>query len=150
MNTIPGQAPLVVGDSSVITAPRPERDGFRSERAPDRLMRRLLGITNVDLMFGKRAHHAFRISVVISALRCIITYVAIPVLVPLLSLAGWVAAPVGIALCAIAAVNGAISVRRFWRADHRHRWTYTMFIGIVFVILTISTSTELGRLGVIL
>lgn len=86
---------------------------------------------------------------VISALRCVITYVAIPVLIPILSLAGWVAAPVGLALCAIAAVNGVVSLRRFWRADHRHRWTYTAFITVVFVILAISTVTELSRLGVI-
>ena len=122
---------------------------YRSDRAADRLMRRLLGIKDRDLRSGEGAHKAFRISVLISAFRCVITYVAIPVLIPILSLAGWVAAPVGIALCVIAAINGVVSVRRFWRADHRHRWTYTAFIGVVFVILTISTITELGRLGVI-
>lgn len=111
-------------------------------------MRRFSGVTEVDRRSGEGAHRAFRISVVLSALRCVITYVAIPVLVPLLSLSGWVAGPVGIALCAVAAVNGVISVRRFWRADHRHRWTFTFFIGIVFVILTVSTITELHRMGV--
>lgn len=115
----------------------------------DRMMRRLLGIRTVDRRSGRGAHRAFRISVLISAFRCTITYVAIPVLIPLLSLAGWVAAPVGIALCVIAAINGVISVRRFWRADHPQRWTYTAFIAVVFVILTISTITELGRLGVL-
>jgi hypothetical protein len=84
--------------------------------------------------------------VVVSALRCIITYVAIPVLIPLLSLSGRIAGPVGLALCVIAAVNGVISARRFWRADHPQRWTYTIFIGIVFVVLSISTITELSRM----
>lgn len=124
------------------------RDVFRSDRAADRWMRRALGVGGVDLSSGEGAHHTFRISVVISALRCIITYVAVPVLVPLLSLSGRVAAPVGLALCAVAAVTGVISLRRFWRADHAHRWTYTVFITIVFVILTIATITELSRLGV--
>lgn len=124
------------------------RDVFRSDRAADRWMRRALGVGGVDLSSGEGAHHTFRISVVISALRCIITYVAVPVLVPLLSLSGWVAAPIGLALCAVAAVTGVISLRRFWRADHVHRWTYTVFITIVFVILTIATITELSRLGV--
>lgn len=132
-----------------VAAPRQERQAFRSDGAADRLMRRLLGVQGRDLRSGQGAHSAFRVSVVISALRCVITYVAIPVLIPILSLAGWVAAPMGIALCAIAAVNGVVSLRRFWRADHRHRWTYTAFIAVVFVILAISTLTELGRLGAI-
>lgn len=143
------QTSAVAGPRPGVAAPAPSSSGFRSDRAADRWMRRVLRITGVDLRSGEGAHHAFRISVVISALRCLITYVAIPVLVPILSLAGWLAAPVGIVLCAIAAVNGMISVRRFWRADHPHRWTYTAFIGVVFVILTISLTTELSRLGVL-
>jgi hypothetical protein len=111
-------------------------------------MRQLLGVSAIDLRSGEGAHHTFRISVVISALRCVITYVAVPVLVPILSLSGWVAAPIGLALCAVAAVTGVVSLRRFWRADHSHRWTYTVFIAVVFVILAVSTVTELNRLGV--
>lgn len=143
------QPPAAAGPNPGLAMPAPSGD-FRSDRAADRLMRRLLGITGTDVRSGEGAHHAFRVSVVISAIRCIVTYVVIPVLIPVLSLAGWVAAPVGMALCAVAAVNGALSVRRFWRADHRHRWTYTAFIGVVFAILTISMITELGRLGVTL
>lgn len=135
--------------ASAVDASAARSGRFRCDGTADRAMRRLLGITDTDLRSGEGAHRAFRVAVVISALRCVITYVAIPVLIPILSLAGWVAAPVGIALCVIAAINGVVSVRRFWRADHRHRWTYTAFIGVVFVILTISTITELGRLGVI-
>ncbi|QFG70223.1 hypothetical protein FY030_08100 [Ornithinimicrobium pratense] len=113
----------------------------------DRWARRLLRVHDVDLSSGKGAHHTFRISVVVSAVRCIVTYVAVPVLVPILSLSGRVAAPIGLALCAVAAVTGVISLRRFWRADHSHRWTYTAFITVVFVILTVATMTELSRLG---
>ncbi|GAA4283813.1 hypothetical protein GCM10022261_13440 [Brevibacterium daeguense] len=142
------QLPAVTAQASHLVDPTLVPHRFRSNRAADRLMRRILGVRSLDLRSGEGAHRTFRISVVISALRCLITYVAIPVLVPILSLAGWVAAPVGIALCAIAAINGVISLRRFWRADHSHRWTYTAFIGAVFTILTVSTITELGRLGV--
>lgn len=126
----------------------PPGDGFRSDRAGDRMMRRILGVTHVDPGSGRRGHHAFRTAVIVSALRCTVTYLAIPILVPILSIAGWIASPIGIALCGVAAVNGVISVRRFWRADHRYRWTYTIFIALIFVILTISTITELARMGV--
>lgn len=110
-------------------------------------MRRLLGIHGVDRGAVTGAHRAFRISVVVSAVRCIITYLAIPIVVPLLSLSGWVAAPVGIALCVVAVVNGVVSVRRFWASDHARRWTYTVFMGVVFVILAVAMVSELQRLA---
>lgn len=135
----PSAAPDVLGPATP--------SGFRSDAASDRGMRRALGVTEVDLRSGAGAHRTFRISVVISALRCVITYVAVPVAVPLLSLAGWVAAPLGLALCLVAGVNGVVSLRRFWRADHPQRWTYTVFITIVFAILTVATVTELERIG---
>ena len=133
--------------SEVRTVPPATVGGFRSDATADRVMRRVLGIDGVDRRSSQGAHHAFRISVVVSAVRCIITYVAVPILVPLLSLSGWVAAPVGLALCLFAAVNGVISLRRFWKADHSRRWTYTIFITIVFAILTVATVTELNRIG---
>lgn len=122
--------------------------GFRSQRGADRAMRRLLGIHEIDEKAGSGAHRAFRISVLVSAVRCLITYLAIPILVPLLSLSGWVAAPVGIALCVIAVVNGVVSVRRFWASDHARRWTYTTFMGVVFIILGVAMVSELHRMGV--
>ena len=101
----------------------------------------------VDQRAGDGAHSAFRVSVVISGIRCLITYLLIPVLVPMMSLAGWVAAPIGIALCAYAVVNGIVSLRRFWRADHQHRWMYTIFMAIVFVILGFALVSDFSRLG---
>ena len=128
-----------------VPAARPGR--FRSDGTADRAMRRLLGITGTDLRSGEGAHKAFRISVVFSGIRCLITYLLIPVLVPVFSLAGWVAAPVGIALCVVAVVNGVISTRRFWRSDHPKRWLYTAFMGVVFVILAIALTADLQRIG---
>lgn len=138
----PTPAPEQVPDAVAV----PE---FRSQRPVDRAMRRLLGVKRLDRGAGTGAHRAFRISVIVSAVRCLITYLAIPILVPLLSLSGWVAAPVGIALCVIAVVNGVVSVRRFWASDHAKRWVYTAFMGVVFIILAVAMVTEFHRLGVI-
>jgi len=108
-------------------------------------MRRLLGVTGVDRRSGRGAHRAFRVSVLVSAVRCLVTYLAVPLAVPALSLAGWVAAPVGIALCVLAVVNGTVAVRRFWVCDHRSRWMYTVFMGVVFAILAVAMYTEVQR-----
>ncbi|NLE97544.1 MAG: hypothetical protein GX596_06090 [Propionibacterium sp.] len=111
-------------------------------------MRRLLGVTENNRRSSKGAHRAFRTSVVFSAVRCIITYVAIPVLVPILSLSGWVAAPIGMALCVVAVINGIVSLKRFWGSDHPKRWMYTAFMGVVFLILALALVSDLSRLGV--
>ena len=125
------------------------RSGYRSDRAADRFMRSVLGVSGLDRRSTQGAHRAFRVSVVVSAVRCLITYVLIPIAVPILSLSGWIAAPIGMALCVLAVVNGIVSMRRFWRSDHRQRWMYTAFIGTVFVILAVALVSDLTRLGVI-
>ena len=121
--------------------------GFRSDALPDRVMRRLLGVRALTPGSSEGAHRAFRISVVFSGIRCLITYLLVPVLVPMASLAGWVAAPIGIALCVYAVVNGIVSLKRFWRSDHPQRWVYTIFMTIVFVILGLALGSDLSRLG---
>lgn len=120
---------------------------FRSDALPDRAMRRLLGITEPRRGSIMGAHRAFRSSLVISGIRCLITYLLVPILVPILSLTAWVAAPIGVVLCVFAAVNGIISVRRFWVSDHKHRWMYTWFMALVFVVLAVALTTDIMRLA---
>jgi hypothetical protein len=37
-------------------------------------------------------------------------------------------------------------VRRFWIADHRARWSYTAFIGVVLLMLTVAIVFDLSAL----
>ncbi len=114
--------------------------------AADRLMRRLLRVSTTDVRAAAGAHMAFRVSIVVSAVRCLVTYLAVPILIPFTALAGLVAAPLSIALCLFALVNGVIGVRRFWVANHRQRWMYTGFMAIVFVVLAVALAMDVGRL----
>ncbi len=118
---------------------------FRSDATADRFMRWLLHISRPQKGAIMGAHKAFRYSLIISGIRCIITYLLVPILVPILSVAGWVATPISLLLCAYAAVNGVISVRRFWLADHTQRWMYTAFMGVVFLVLAFSLTTDITR-----
>ena len=121
--------------------------GYRSDAAADRFMRRLLGVTRPQQQSSDGAHGAFRTAVILSGIRCLITYLVIPVVVPLLALGGWVAAPIGIALCVFAVINGIVSLQRFWRSDHPKRWMYTIFMAVVFVILAVALVADFSRLG---
>lgn len=114
--------------------------------APDRFMRRLLCVSAAEKQAVGDAHRAFRTSLMVSALRCLVTYLVVPVAVPLISFAGVFAAPIGIALCIVAVVNGIHSVRRFWSSDHRMKWLYTWFMAFVFLVLAVALYADVNRL----
>lgn len=116
--------------------------------AADRFMRKMLRVTATDssATAERDAHRGFRTSMIVSGVRCLITYLLVPILVPIIGFAGILAAPIGIALCVIAAVNGIYSVRRFWVSNHRARWMYTGFIAFIFVVLAIAMVTDISRI----
>jgi O-antigen/teichoic acid export membrane protein len=109
------------------------------QRTPaDRFMRRLLRVGDVvdkNAILGARRDTTA--AIVVSGIRCIITYLLIPILAPIVGLSGAASAPLTIALSVLAIYMGISGVRRFWIADHRARWAYTSFIGVVVVLLLI-------------
>lgn len=123
-------------------------DDLRPERsAADRFMRRLLRVGDTidkDAIFGAR--RSTTAAIVVSGIRCTITYLLIPVLAPLIGLSTWFSAPLTIALSVVAIVMGISGVRRFWIADHRARWAYTAFIGAVVVLLVIGIVADVASL----
>lgn len=136
--------------SASAAPPRPaaEAEEARTVPAADRVMRRLLRVTTIERspMIARSAHRGFQLSMVVSGLRCIITYLVLPLLGPMLGIAGVVTAPIGIALCVVAAISGTISLRRFWISDHKGKWMYTGFIAVVFLVLAISVVADITRL----
>jgi O-antigen/teichoic acid export membrane protein len=105
------------------------------QRTPaDRFMRRLLRVGDVvdkNAILGARRNTTA--AIVVSGIRCIITYLLIPILAPIVGLSGAASAPLSV----LAIYMGISGVRRFWIADHRARWAYTTFIGVVVVLLLI-------------
>ncbi|WP_179228893.1 hypothetical protein [Parenemella sanctibonifatiensis] len=120
---------------------------YRYDSAADRFMRRLLRVQGKNRLAADGAHRAYRTSLIVSGIRCLITYLLIPVLVPVLNLSNAVAAPVGILLCAVAVVSGIAGVRRFWQSDHKGRWGYTAFMAVIFVILAVGLVADIARVA---
>jgi hypothetical protein len=114
------------------------------QRTPaDRFMRRLLRVGDVvdkNAILGARRNTTT--AIVVSGIRCIITYLLIPILAPIVGLTGAASAPFTIALSLLAIYMGVSGVRRFWIADHRARWAYTAFIGVVVVLLMIGIAVD--------
>lgn len=81
------------------------------------------------------ARNKLRSSIIISGIRCVITYLLVPIATPIIGFSGLLVAPLSIVLSALAIALGYSSLRRFWLADHRLRWRYTIFIGVVWALL---------------
>jgi hypothetical protein len=113
---------------NVATAPRP---------AADVAVRRLLRIPDGPPAPEGAAQRAFSTSILVSATRCLLTYIVLPFLAPVLGLAAGVGPAVGIPIGIVAIVCNILTIRRFWAADHRWRWAYTAIALTVIALLLV-------------
>jgi O-antigen/teichoic acid export membrane protein len=113
----------------------------------DQWMRRILRIQG-DPVPGAvfDARNKLRSSIIISGIRCIITYLLVPIVTPIIGFLGVLAAPLSIGLSVLAIVLGYNSLRRFWLADHRLRWRYTAFIAVVWALLVVGIGIDVANL----
>jgi hypothetical protein len=108
----------------------------------DRVARQLLRLEDV----APRALFPMKGSLLISAVRCVITYAILPALAPLVGLSGAVSRPVAIVLSAAAIVLAVVSLRRVWAADWNYRWAYTAFSLTVLVLLSMTVVIDVWAL----
>lgn len=93
------------------------------------------------------AQSAFSRSVFISAARCLLTYIVLPILGPVLGLTGSVGPTLGLAVGAVSVVAIVASMRRFFAADHRWRWRYTAIGGSILVLLFVQAVIDIADLA---
>jgi len=136
---IAAEAPLAGG----VAAP-----GAPARSAADRRMRRLLRLP-VDGPSASLtgAHDAFSTSLAISAVRCLLTYVALPLLAPIVDLTGSAGPILGLVLTAVSTVAIVASTRRFFAADHRRRWGYVAFGGSILTLLLVGAIVDVVNLA---
>jgi len=100
----------------------------------DLRMRRLLRLpVDAPLASEASARQLVEKSLLISMARCLLTYIVLPFLIPIMGIAAGVTPFVGVVLGTVAIVANVASVRRFWRAEHRYRWYY---LGLASVIVS--------------
>jgi hypothetical protein len=124
---------------NVATAPRP---------AADVAVRRLLRIPDGPPAPEGAAQRAFSTSILVSATRCLLTYIALPFLAPALGLAAGVGPAVGIPIGVVAIGSNVLTIRRFWAADHRWRWAYTTIaLTVIALLLVLMVEDVLDLVG---
>jgi hypothetical protein len=79
------------------------------------------------------APRLFSISILISATRCLVTYVFLPFLAPLMGIRAGVGPALGLVIGVVAIAANVASIRRFWA--HRHPWRWPISIANAAVIL---------------
>jgi hypothetical protein len=132
--------------------PQPPSPARRAPATPERssadvAMRRLLRISDRDPRVpDDELRRGFSQSMVISGLRCLLTYIFIPFVTPLLGLAAGVGPIIGISIGVLAIVFNIRTMRRFWAADHKWRWAYSAVGGTVIVMLLVLIAMDVAHL----
>lgn len=67
------------------------------------------------------AERGFNVSILVSGIRCTLSYVVLPFVAPLIGLAPGVGPALGLTIGTVAIVANVVSLRRFQRSDHRLR-----------------------------
>ncbi len=111
----------------------------------DAFMRRLLRLPPGNDP-GRTAEKVFGTSLLISSVRCLLTYVLLPLLKPVIDLSGGVGPVLGLVIGAVSGTAIVFSMRRFWRANHRWRWGYTVLGGGILVLLVVQAVGDIVAL----
>jgi len=113
----------------------------------DQRMRKLLLLPeNGPKVSIFEAQQAFSKSIAISATRCLVTYVALPLLAPIVDLTGTVGGILGLVLSAISMTAIFFAARRFFAADHKYRWAYAGVGAAIYVLLIVGIVADVRHL----
>jgi hypothetical protein len=127
-----------------VEAPRPGRPSAPS----DVFMRRLLRVPEESPRGSSAAaRSAFTTSLAFTTVRCLLTYIVLPVLGPVIGFTGSVGPLLGLAVGTVSAAAIVVSMRRFWKADHRMRWGYTAIGAVIIVLLAVQAVGDIGDLA---
>jgi hypothetical protein len=112
------------------------RSGGGAASRSDCVVRRLLAIPDgPPVLSTVQAQRSFSLAMVLSGLRCLLSYVIVPVVLPLLGLATGAAPYVGVPVALLALVFDVRGIRRFWLANSSRRWAMTWIYLAVIVLV---------------
>lgn len=101
---------------------------------------------DVVVVEDSAAEAGFSKSIVISGIRCAITYVIIPFVTPFIGLAPGVGPVIGLVVGAVAIAANIWSIRRFWRANHKYKKPVTVLHIAVLGLLAVLMYLDIAAL----
>lgn len=88
----------------------------------------------------------FSQSILISAIRCTLTYVVFPFIAPIVGIASGIGSGIGLVVGLIAIVSNFFSIRRFHRSDHKYKWPVSALNAGIIVLLLILMFVDVSNL----
>lgn len=112
-------------------------------------MRRLLRVPDQRKPVPEsETHRIFGVSIFLSATRCLLSYIVLPLVLPFLGLARGVGPWLGIPIGVLALYFDVLGIRRFWLADHHQRWLFSAIYAVVgTMVLTLLIVDVVDLLG---
>jgi hypothetical protein len=112
----------------------------------DLFVRRLLRIQErPEHISEAQANSTFQKSMVVSGIRCTLTYIIFPIVLPLLSIAKGVGLAIGVVVGTFAIVCDVFTIRRFFAADHRYRWHFSAIaLGVITLLFVLLAEDIIG------
>jgi hypothetical protein len=112
-------------------------DGTPIERTKaDLVVRKILRIhERPEGVTSAQAYSTFQRSMLISAIRCTLTYVVFPFVLPAVGFATGVGPILGIIIGTVAITCDVYTIRRFFAVDHKYRWHFSAIAFAVICLL---------------
>ncbi|HEU4321242.1 MAG TPA: hypothetical protein VFS66_14320 [Acidimicrobiia bacterium] len=92
------------------------------------------------------AQRAFNWAIVISGIRCLIAYILLPFVIPIIGIAEGVGPWLGVAIGVVAIVANVFSIRRFARSSHRLRTPVIAINCIVIALLLVMMAIDVNAI----
>ena len=116
----------------------------------DRTVERILRVTPVEartVTEERSAENTFMASMLFTGIRCLLEYIVLPFVLPLLNLSNTIAVPLVLAVNLIALTALIHSVRKFWAIDYKHK---RAFLGVAIIGGAILVLFMIGNLRALL
>lgn len=105
-----------------------------------RIRERPAGVTHAS------AYGSFQRSMLISAVRCTLTYVVFPFVAPAVGFATGVGPVLGLLIGTFAIVCDVFTIRRFFAVDHKWRWPVSTIAFAVICLLSVLLVQDISHL----
>lgn len=94
----------------------------------------------------RKAENVLTFSLLFSGGRCLLQYVALPFLLPVIGIAAEAAIPLLLLINVLAMASIYFSLRRFWTILYAHRWRYLLVAATALVLLLAFTLYDIAQL----
>lgn len=82
----------------------------------------------------QRGENVLTFALLLTATRCILQYAILPFVLPILGVTGAFSVPITMIFTLVSLGSIIYSIRRMFRINYRHRWTYAIVALTAFVI----------------